>query len=458
MKKVTLNSFLCILVSLLVSCNVNNNVTTSNINFNPSTNPTSEKDNESIIKKWDISLRGEGSVLAELESKNNQYRLIISGTGKMKTFSSENNVPFKDYLPLLNEIEILEGVTNLSSYVLSNINLEYIYLPNSITEVEDFATNGSVFLLTCNNEISYSLNVDNVYHYVERDMTTTDIYWQQGKSTGDIISDNYKFNPIKKYWYIDKNNNPITKTKIKILFIGNSFTHRNGIALVSSGVPGIFDDLVESLGYKCETYAVTGSSWYLDKHADKTDECGKQVDKLLNACSDFDYVVLQEQSTVPLDKYNRFLSGVKALKNKIDATQDNAKVVLYQTWSSPYAASERKTTIWKMEQQLRDAYDKVATECNIDSISPVGKAFAKSYYENSDIYLWGDDDRHQGYAGAYLSACVHASNILNIDIRNSTFEISAQYREYSLEKSTYEYLKEVAYKVVIQKVEVNINK
>ena len=148
MKKVTLNSFLCILVSLLVSCNVNNNVTTSNINFNPSTNPTSEKDNESIIKKWDISLRGEGSVLAELENKNNQYKLIISGTGKMKTFSSENNVPFKDYLPLLNEIEILQGVTNLSSYVLSNINLEYVYLPNSITEVEDFATNGSVSLLT----------------------------------------------------------------------------------------------------------------------------------------------------------------------------------------------------------------------------------------------------------------------------------------------------------------------
>lgn len=459
MKKISIKNILPLILffSLLNSCRSNNDITSNISTSNNSSTNLPSTSSSLTTKKWDISLRGEGSVVAEIQSLNNQYKLIIRGTGKMKTFSSEKNVPFIDYLPFINEIEILEGITNLSSYVLSNINLEYVYLPSSINEVEDFAAPNNVSLLTYNNDVSYSSIVENVYKYVDKDITTTDIYWQQSKSTGDIISDNYKFNTLKKYWYKDKDDNPVIKTKIKILFIGNSFTHRNGIASVSSGVPGIFDDLVESLGYKSETYAVTGSSWYLDKHADKEDECGKQIDKLLNACSDFDFVVLQEQSTAPIDKYNRFLSGVKALKKKIDSTQDNAEVVLYQTWSSPYSVNERKTTIWKMEQELRSAYEKVAEECDITSISFVGKAFAKSYYENSDIYLWDDDDRHQGYAGAYLSACVHALNILNVDVRNSTFEISPQYRDYSLSKSTYQYLKDIAYRVVIDKEDVNIN-
>ena len=34
---------------------------------------------------------------------------------------------------------------------------------------------------------------------------------------------------------------------------------------------------------------------------------------------------------------------------------------------------------------------------------------------------WEEDNKHQSYAGAYLSACVHLSTIFNIDVRSANF-------------------------------------
>ena len=83
---------------------------------------------------------------------------------------------------------------------------------------------------------------------------------------------------IKNYWYFGEEGEPVAKTKTKILFIGNSFTYQNGVIENSSGIPGIFDNIAEDLGFKCETYSVTGPGWYLESHANQYDNCGKQID------------------------------------------------------------------------------------------------------------------------------------------------------------------------------------
>ena len=128
-------------------------------------------------------------------------------------------------------------------------------------------------------------------------------------------------------------------------------------------MPGIFDNIAEDLGFVTETYSITGPGWYLDNHAKQTDKCGKQVDKLLKACDDFDYIVLQDQSTVAYKNNTRFKNGIKALKEKIQATQKHAKIYLYETWGSPFTANEDSTTIQEMEMKLRNAYTSAGSAC-----------------------------------------------------------------------------------------------
>lgn len=116
------------------------------------------------------------------------------------------------------------------------------------------------------------------------------------------------------------------------MFIGNSFTYRNGVEEFSSGVPCLFDGIAEDLGFAVETYSVTGPGWYLESHANASDRCGKQVDNLLNACNDFDYIVLQQdQSTSPYRENARFINGVNLMLSKVKRTRTHAKIYLYET-------------------------------------------------------------------------------------------------------------------------------
>ena len=65
----------------------------------------------------------------------------------------------------------------------------------------------------------------------------------------------------------------------------------------------------------------------MTKFADEKDEKGKEVDDKLRA-NQYDIIVLQDQSTRPLDNNSGFVSGVKAMRDKIKATQKNCKIYL----------------------------------------------------------------------------------------------------------------------------------
>jgi len=465
MKKTKIYIFLSFLSTLnIISCSsdTKSDDLSSNSILN-SSNITSSQDKINSITsssskietiQWDISINENGAIIAELAEFNDGYELLIFGNGDMKSYSENELLPWNKYLSKISNVLIGSGITNLGSGVLKGLNLEYIYLPETITYINANAADDNTALLA-GSDILYPKGVENVYTYVTEDIYAPDKHWKSGYSTGFIVDNDYNFDTHKRYWYEDKNGDPIIRTKTKILFVGNSFTYLNGAIENSSGIPGIFDNIAESLGYKCETYSVTGPGWYLDSHANSSDNCGKQIQRLLTLCDDFDYVVLQEQSMNPFRNYNRFLNGVKALQSKVNDTQKNCQIVLYQTWGSPYSANEMGTTIAGMEKLLRDAYDNAAKECGIELVSPVGKAFTKSYYENKNIYLWNNDNRHQGYTGAYLSACVHVANIFGVDVRNTDFEGESRYGAPTLPQATYEYLREVAYQVAIEKVEVN---
>ena len=93
-----------------------------------------------------------------------------------------------------------------------------------------------------------------------------------------------------------------------------------------------------------------------------------------------------------------------------------------------------------MEGLIRDAYIRCAQENSL-RVSHVGEAFTYVYENHKDINLYWKDDKHQSYAGAYLSACVHLATIFGVDVRSANFTGD-------LDNKTATTLQEVAYNVV----------
>ena len=306
------------------------------------------------------------------------------------------------------------------------------------------AFNGETNVLAITRDTEFDLESDRIYFYTDEVPTVEDRYWQSDKVSGDIIPKDYV--PTKAdQWYYDEGDEPTIFAPLKVLFIGNSFTYRNGVLEYSGGIPGLFNGIAESLGKVIETYSITGPGWYLSNHAKATDTCGKQVDKLLHAVNDFDYIVLQEQSVNPFENYASFLSGVQALKAKIDETQTKAKTYLYETWGSPFSADERKITVPQMERKLDDAYNRAGQETNLP-VSYIGRAFRDVYLNHREINLYGTDNRHQGFPGAYLSAATHVTSMLGLDVREATYTGSKEWSEPTLSDEVYVVLRETAYR------------
>src|SRR5262245_2796983 len=101
---------------------------------------------------------------------------------------------------------------------------------------------------------------------------------------------------------------------IKLLFIGNSFTQRNNL-------PGLFADLAaaQGLSVKHELISVGGASLRTHWNA------GRAAEAI--ATGGYDYVVLQEQSTLPVKNAQRMAENVRLFDDAIQRAK--SKTVLY---------------------------------------------------------------------------------------------------------------------------------
>jgi hypothetical protein len=199
------------------------------------------------------------------------------------------------------------------------------------------------------------------------------------------------------------------------LFVGNSFTYYNNMEQ-------IFESIASDAGIAIDAVRVAVGSSTLENFADPTNSNGQELAAVLEAQSTFDYVILQEQSTRPINYFNRFLSAARTLQNKINATQTHAEIYLYETWGYPDKAGEARYggTVPAMEAMLRAAYAEAGETLDIP-VCWAGKAFTKIFEDHGEINLYQTDQTHPSYAGSYLSACVHAMTVLGIDPRTLTF-------------------------------------
>ena len=254
------------------------------------------------------------------------------------------------------------------------------------------------------------------------------IVYTYGDLLNNVDNDVYYYSETKPatkgdYFYIDDEGEPhiwILST-LSFLFIGNSFTYRgnNTSDTANPEVPLDFKKIANSFDIDVTIDSVCKGSHTLTKFANPEDEMGSIVEQKLTT-KQYDYVILQEQSTTPINNYNTFLTAAGKLKKRIDETQENCKTILYETWGTPYNTSSDSTTYGKtvgeMEAKLRTAFTNAGNELGC-KVNYIGKAFTYAY-ENTSINIYADDNRHQNGYGAYLSAACHVRSIFNIKVKD----------------------------------------
>ena len=168
----------------------------------------------------------------------------------------------------------------------------------------------------------------------------------------------------------------------RILFIGNSFTARNDL-------PGLIATLAAARGHRLESRLISAGGASLRTHwnageAQKAIKTGK-----------YDYVVLQEQSTLPIKNATRMHENVRLFDEAIKAA--GAKTVLYMTWARKHAPETQKA--------ITDSYISNGRELGA-IVVPVGEAWKAFMRKHDTPVLHDEDQSHPTFAGSYLAACV----------------------------------------------------
>ena len=225
---------------------------------------------------------------------------------------------------------------------------------------------------------------------------------------------------------------------LRVLFIGNSFTNQ---------IQSTFNSLIQASPYSESTVEyIAPDGWTLQQHQ----YSGNTMSKIKS--SNWDFVVLQEQSfraTLPNERalfYNAVANLSEAIK------ESGAQVVLYMTWGwrygdtyNPQISPDYET----MQQILIDSYTEAARQ--VDAIiAPVGVAWQRVRRNNPDLgqQLYKSDNYHPSNKGAFLIACVFYATLFDADPTELDFNGSL-----SAEEATY--LKRQVKEVFIPKVDFN---
>ncbi len=186
---------------------------------------------------------------------------------------------------------------------------------------------------------------------------------------------------------------PSAPRPLRVLFIGNSYTYNNNlpaqlVALAQSATPPV----------PIQTRTVAQPGVRLQQHWER----GEALAALRQG--PWDYVVLQEQSTLGLlliegrhevnDPDRAFHPYARRFAE--EARKVGAQPLFLLTWA-------RRDTP-ESQARLTQAYMSVAREMGAPII-PAGLAWARVRQEHPDLALYHQDGSHPSPAGSYLTAC-----------------------------------------------------
>ncbi|MDE6868658.1 MAG: leucine-rich repeat protein [Clostridia bacterium] len=344
---------------------------------------------------WNVSAEGSDVTAYFTDNGKYGYILTVEGSGAMRDYSSAKDAPWYGKSGRVTELVIKDGITSIGDNAFTHCYYaDTVMLPASVTTVGENAFPASSKVYGYATDISVGEGTT-VYVYSESQPTVGGNFW-------------HEVNGAPAVWPY------VVTSPQKILFIGNSYTFYNDM-------PTLFKEIANGAGAEVTVESLTTGSQSLKNWADPKTEDGARVEAALTASS-YDIIVLQEKSTSPVnDDYKYFLSGAKALAERIEETQDNCRIFLYETWGSPAYAGSYGGSVPEMESRLRTAYDTVAERIGA-TVSYVGKAFTYMYENYADINLYNTaDENHPSYEGSYLAACVHAASLLGLNVENSEY-------------------------------------
>jgi hypothetical protein len=178
---------------------------------------------------------------------------------------------------------------------------------------------------------------------------------------------------------------------VRALFIGNSFTARNN-------VPGLVAELAAGRGITLEHRLISAGGASLRMHWNKG-EARKEIER-----GRYDWVVLQEQSTLPVKNAARMHENVRLFDEAIRAA--GAKTALYLTWARLHAPQSQRA--------ITDAYTAIGRELGA-AVVPVGVAWERVLAAPGAPVLHDKDGSHPTPAGSYLAACVFVAALFGAD-------------------------------------------
>ena len=173
--------------------------------------------------------------------------------------------------------------------------------------------------------------------------------------------------------------------ELRVLFLGNSLT--SGQGTVAQAVRFMAQHAGEPQVLVTEVWGPPG--WTLAQHV------ADPLTPARIADGEWDWVVLQEQTSLPLSDPASFHQAVEDLEVLIRGA--GARTLLFSTWA--HAAAPGTQTA------IDAAYCQIAATLDA-RVSPVGMAWALTRQVDPTIDLYQADGRHQNAAGQYLTGLV----------------------------------------------------
>ena len=248
------------------------------------------------------------------------------------------------------------------------------------------------------------------------------------------------------------------QTPVRVLFVGNSFTHGQSAPVLTynsasvidenanlpatspryegggpswGGVPGIFKKLCDQAGLNYEVHLEAISGQTLQFHY-------ANALSVVNG-SAWHKVVLQEYSTGPVRTVrggNRsgFYAAATALEQAVHQVNAQAQVYLYETWARadltyPAGSAYYGLPVDSMTADLHNGYYRqYATSGRVAAVAPAGDAWLRAIAtgvatrnpytpDATKLNLWGSDYYHASKWGSYLNALVLFYTLTSIDPR-----------------------------------------
>lgn len=205
--------------------------------------------------------------------------------------------------------------------------------------------------------------------------------------------------------------------KIKVLFLGNSYTYVNNL-------PQMIADMAAAGGDTLLFDSNCIGGYTFGNH------CSDQTSKSKIALGNWDYVVLQAQSQEPsfspAQVNSQTLPYAIKLDSLVKAANPCTRTVFYETWGRKYGDAGNCAnyppvcTYTGMQGRLKESYLLFADTCKA-LVAPVGEAWRSSISTAPTLELYQSDQSHPSIEGSYLAAAVFYKVLFAKSVLSTTY-------------------------------------